>query len=362
MVSRVRTRQAGAIIIAAIVAGVIHPAESFLVGNSARLGQPSCANCGGRNAKVSLTRGSQREMASAAVASPPQAMTAPDEVATESDRAIILSITERARTVTHVANSGTLCTLSNSDDAGLDGAPFGSHVDYVLDEQGWPIFLLAEASLHTQNIKVNSRVSLLCQTPRGINGQAQAALARVTLVGGIVDVADDDELIQLKASFSLVHTYADQLTQSPRFKFYKLKPDKVYYVGGFGVLSKWLSVNEYEMAKPDILADEASSIVSKINGGKQDELMTVCKHFLNKAAPDTVTVTTVDRLGLDLRVKARDLTDEFRIGFRQPVLSIEDAKSEIVKIFQEAWEKDHGFEWEDQGPPVQRYAEDILRA
>lgn len=52
---------------------------------------------------------------------------------------------------------------------------------------------------------------------------------------------------------------------------------------------------------------------------RQDELMTVCKHFLNKAAPDTVTVTTVDRLGLDLRVKARDLTDEFRIGFRQPV-------------------------------------------
>lgn len=44
------------------------------------------------------------------------------------------------------------------------------------------------------------------------------------------------------------------------------------------------------------------------------------------------------------------------------VLSVEDAKSEIVKIFQEAWEKEHGFEWEDQGPAVQRYAEDILRS
>lgn len=44
------------------------------------------------------------------------------------------------------------------------------------------------------------------------------------------------------------------------------------------------------------------------------------------------------------------------------VSSVEDAKSEIVKIFQEAWEKEHGFEWEDQGPPIQRYAEDILRA
>ncbi|CAM9789506.1 unnamed protein product [Ectocarpus sp. 12 AP-2014] len=204
-------------------------------------------------------------MVSAAVASSPTEAAG----ATDGERAIILSITERARTVTHVADSGTLCTLSSSGEAGPEGSPFGSHVDYVLDEQqGWPIFLLAEASLHTQNIKASNRVSLLCQTPREANGQPQAALARVTLVGAIVDVDDDDELIQLKASFSLVHTYADQLTQSPRFKFYKLKPDKVYYVGGFGVLSKWLPVSEYETAEPDILADEASSIVSKINNGK----------------------------------------------------------------------------------------------
>lgn len=52
----------------------------------------------------------------------------------------------------------------------------------------------------------------------------------------------------------------------------------------------------------------------------------------------------------------------FLIIFLAQVLSVEDAKSEIVKIFQEAWEKEHGYEWEDQGPPIQRYAEDILRA
>lgn len=37
--------------------------------------------------------------------------------------------------MTHVANSGTLCTLASSGESGLTGAPFGSHVDYVLDEQ-----------------------------------------------------------------------------------------------------------------------------------------------------------------------------------------------------------------------------------
>ena len=68
----------------------------------------------------------------------------------------------------------------------------------------------------------------------------------------------------IQASFSLVHSYADQLTQSPRFKFYKLKPDKVYYVGGFGVLSKWLPISEYQTAKPDILADEAARIAAKV--------------------------------------------------------------------------------------------------
>lgn len=45
----------------------------------------------------------------------------------------------------------------------------------------------------------------------------------------------------------------------------------------------------------------------------------MCKHFLKKPNPDAVSVTTVDRLGYDVRVRVRELTDEFRIGFRQPV-------------------------------------------
>lgn len=40
---------------------------------------------------------------------------------------------------------------------------------------------------------------------------------------------------------------------------------------------------------------------------------------------------------------------------------MEDAKSEIFKIFQEAWEKAEGFEWEDMGPPVMKTQQDILR-
>lgn len=65
--------------------------------------------------------------------------------------------------------------------------------------------------------------------------------------------------------------------------------------------------------------------------------------------------------GFDKQTALLSLETPYLLCFVQ-VASVEDAKSEIVKIFQEAWEKENGFEWEDQGPPIQRYAEDILRA
>jgi hypothetical protein len=48
------------------------------------------------------------------------------------------------------------------------------------------------------------------------------------------------------------------------------------------------------------------------------------------------------------------------IGLLQ-VVSVEDAKSELVKLFQEAWERENGYAWIEELPLVVRYAEDILR-
>lgn len=49
------------------------------------------------------------------------------------------------------------------------------------------------------------------------------------------------------------------------------------------------------------------------------------------------------------------------MGFRNEVKSAEDAKSEMVKLFQEAWEREQGFFFSDDLPPFTKYAEDILR-
>ena len=61
---------------------------------------------------------------------------------------IRLNTAEKARTVSSVCTSGTLCTMSYMD--GIEGAPFGSYVDYVLDDNGNPVLLMNEMSNSTQ--------------------------------------------------------------------------------------------------------------------------------------------------------------------------------------------------------------------
>jgi putative heme iron utilization protein len=274
------------------------------------------------------------------------------------------SIVDKARTITHVCTSGTLCTLSA--DPFLPNAPFGSYVDYVIDQNGWPILLLSEQSLHSQNIRENPSVSLFAQLPRSQSGQTTAALSRVTILGSIQDVPAE-ELSTVKYSFTLIHTYADQIADSPKFKFCKIKPQKIYFSGGFGVAATWVDVTEYELAKPDVLAQEVSTMLAKLNSDKKNELSLLAKHFLgfDPTAVDDVRVQAVDHLGVDLRVKTAGdspLTDEYRIGFRHSVSSAEDAKSELVKLFQECWEREQGYFFTEALPNVTKYAEDILRA
>merc|ERR1712157_272093 len=112
------------------------------------------------------------------------------------------------------------------------------------------------------------------------------------------------------------------------------------------------------MGSPDILAREASDIILKLNREHTEDLTFVGSHLLALNNVQDIQVTNVDRLGLDLRVTRQQtrmklITEEFRVGFRIPVYTVEDAKSEILKIFQEAWEKGQGLnEEEDEEDPI----------
>jgi len=185
----------------------------------------------------------------------------------------------------------------------LQGHPFGSYVDFITDENGWPVMLISNQSLHTQNIQHNPCVSLFCQPPKQASTQASASLSRVTIMGR-VESMPEDEIAALQMAFTLIHPYSEQLFDSPKFKLMRIKPAKIFFSGGFGVSATWIDVSDYEKARADVLATEVPSVLTKVNLEKQGELLLLCKHFLGLQDVETVRVQTIDKLGIDLRIKS----------------------------------------------------------
>ena len=62
------------------------------------------------------------------------------------------SITDKARTVTHVCNSGTLCTVVTTSTTDNLNAPFGSYVDYILDKVRNPLLQVLIYNILSQKL------------------------------------------------------------------------------------------------------------------------------------------------------------------------------------------------------------------
>lgn len=250
-----------------------------------------------------------------------------------------------------MCSSGTLCTSSVKH----DGVPFGSHVDFILDEEGRPVFLLASTAMHTKNLVMEPRCSLFCQ-PTSASGQDGC---RVTLVGRIERLGEEE--YELKEHYKHQHPHAgDALNFSKAFQFYRMGVDDVFFVGGYGVVSQWVDAKKFAEAQHDPLAFDAPDIVKGINEGKAEELRRLCAVYLGVEAERCVMMS-LDRLGFDLRVRDREgVFKEYRVAFREKVNNRFDVQSALVKAFQEAWERENGYDetWvgEDRRPTVLYYA------
>ena len=74
-----------------------------------------------------------------------------------------------------------LCTVMSNMHHRRAGYPFGTLVDFAVDEAGYPIFCLSPLAIHTRNIMEDPRCSLVVQMP----GWTGLANARVTIFGDV---------------------------------------------------------------------------------------------------------------------------------------------------------------------------------
>ncbi len=233
------------------------------------------------------------------------------------------SFAEQARTLMYLGRVGSLSTLSRKQ----RGFPFGSVMPYAVDERGRPVFLISTMAMHTQNLQADARASLLV-TRAGADRDPLGA-SRVTVLGRVMVVAEP-EVAAVRTLYLASYANSKHWVDYEDFSFYRMEVADVYYVGGFGVMG-WILASEYERARPDPLADAASDILQHMNSDHKDALIRLASKFSGIEA-QAATMTSVDRLGLHLRLETNAGMRGTRIAFLREVRNPAEVRKVLVEM------------------------------
>jgi heme iron utilization protein len=236
------------------------------------------------------------------------------------------SLAERARTLFSLGRLGSLATHSRKQ----PGYPFASVTPYSPDEQGRPVFLISSMAMHTQNLVMDARASLLV-TEEG--GDDPLAAARVTLLGEVLPVSEP-ETAQVRDLYLKRYENARSWVNFNDFSFYRLQPADIYFIAGFGVMG-WISAEEYGNAEPDPLAESASGILRHVNQHHADALIMLARSAGESDAEHAV-MTAIDRLGFHLRLRSGERIYGVRLAFPGEVRTASEVREVLVQMAQDA--------------------------
>jgi heme iron utilization protein len=234
---------------------------------------------------------------------------------------------ERIRTLISLTLVGTLSTISRKQ----PGFPFGSLMPFALDSAGGPLFLISNMAMHTQNLRAEPRCSLFV-------GQANAdgdplGSARATLIG-LAESVPASELYSVREAYLARHENSRYWVDFSDFSFFRLQPVDLYYVGGFGVMG-WVDAKDYEDAVPDPLANAAPGILAHMNADHVDSMNLLARFHAGVDATEA-TMTSVDRLGFTLRLKANEGIKGVRINFPHEVATPMETRMVLVEMVRQA--------------------------
>jgi putative heme iron utilization protein len=236
------------------------------------------------------------------------------------------SYAERVRTLVSLTSIATLSTLSRKH----PGYPFGSLMPYALDQEGRPVFLISSMAMHTQNLKSNPRASLF--VGQAADGDPLGA-SRATLVGQVEPVTVD-EVSSAREQYLSRHANSRSWVDFVDFRFYRLQPIDVYYVGGFGVMG-WVAAEDYRQALPDPLAEAAPGIIAHMNADHIAAMILLARKHAGIEASEAV-MTSVDRLGFFVRLKTSEGMKGVRINFLHEVASGPETRKVLVEMVRQA--------------------------
>jgi len=202
---------------------------------------------------------------------------------------------------------------------------------YGLDEQGRPIFLISTMAMHTQNLHADSRASLLVTQEDGSGDPLGAS--RVTLLGNVQRIPEP-EVAEARKLYLAHYANSKYWVDFDDFSFYRMEVVDVYYVGGFGVMG-WVAASEYVLSRPDPLADAMGDIIQHMNADHRDALLLLARKFAGIEAQEG-TMTAVDRLGFQVRLKTQEGMRGARVAFSREVSNAAETRTVLVEMVREA--------------------------
>lgn len=222
-----------------------------------------------------------------------------------------------AREFLRTHRNGVLSTLSKR----FEGHPFGSVTPFVLDQQGRPVILISTLAEHTRNLQADGRTSLIAHP---CVADVQAA-GRVTVVGEARQIEDKGEIA---ARYLRHFPQAEQYFDMHDFQFYRIEPDHIRYIGGFGKIH-WISAQNF-LAPESMLHAQENDILAHMNADHRHNLTEYCRHC-HGVSPESVEMIGIDPDGFDVRADAQIL----RFAFSEPVLDAPGARKALVALAQE---------------------------
>ncbi len=222
-----------------------------------------------------------------------------------------------ARGMVRAALKGALATVHK-----VSGHPYASLVLTATDADGAPILLISKLAVHTQNLAVDPRASLLIDAT-GTEADPMEG-ARVTLIGAV----QPTDSPTARARFLARHPAAAGYADFPDFGFFTLRPQSAHYIGGFGKIVD-LSADDLlvSLEGAEGLVEAEPGIVAHMNADHADAIELYATKLLGAPA-GAWRMTGIDPEGCDLVLGAHGL----RLPFETRITDANAARKELVRL------------------------------
>lgn len=231
------------------------------------------------------------------------------------------SAAEEARTIAASTNTGTLASLTTSGD------PWASFVTYGLLD-GAPVLCVSQMAEHGRNLAGDPRASIAIVAEA--TDSDPLANGRITLAG-VVEHPTGDELAAARAAHIAAVPAAKYYVDYSDFSLWVLRVQRVRWVGGYGRMDS-ATAEAYAAAAPDLVQPYAAGAIAHLNADHAESLVLMSRAL--GGFPDTVSAlcTGADRYGLDLKVTTERGVAYTRVGYAEPIGSIDELRAATVEL------------------------------